>query len=328
MLYATINRILNRRQLARRTSACVAGLMTGSLLDRELFAAEGSKNSDHRLILLGLNALARSPERDYFADGHRGASLVAAHLLCHDNGLDDAARARIVELFNLNWASAPLCQPFPEADADPTQIKRIGDALAEGGGVLRQVGHDAIFAMLAIKAFRMLPSAATPQRIDGVCRLIHSFTAWRDDPPDPEVDPPPFEDSEAASRFILREAIAAVDRFVGFGQGFAGHMLTFGQALVELAAMGDVEYAESCRTAFRKYVTVTRRGPEADDRRILDHKPSSLRPRDTKYWQQRGDKTLGIGHVFKYPYSYYDLLRRANDPDLSRQWDEKAYHVF
>ena len=25
------------------------------------------------------------------------------------------------------------------------------------------------------------------------------------------------------------------------GQGFAGHMLTFGQALVELAAMGDVE---------------------------------------------------------------------------------------
>ncbi len=92
--------------------------------------------------------------------------------------------------------------------------------------------------------------------------------------------------------------------------------------------MGDVEYAESCRTAFRKYVTVTRRGPDADDRRIPDHKPSSLRPRDTKYWQQRGDNALGIGHVFKYPYSYYDLLRRANDPDLSRQWDEKAYHLF
>ena len=103
-------------------------------------------------------------KRDYFEDGHRGASLVAAHLLCHDNGLDDAARARIVELFNLNWGASPLCQPFPEADADPTQIKRIGDALAEGGGVLRQVGHDAIFAMLAIKAFRLLPSAATPQR--------------------------------------------------------------------------------------------------------------------------------------------------------------------
>ena len=146
--------------------------------------------------------------------------------------------------------------------------------------MLRQVGHNAIFAMLAIKAFRMMPSAATPQRIDGVCTLIRSFTPWRDVEPDPDVDPPPFADAAAASQFILREASAAIDRFVGFGQGFAGHMLTFGQSLVELAAMGDVEWAESCRTAFRKYVTVTRRGPEPDSKRRPDHKPSDLRPTD------------------------------------------------
>ena len=94
-------------------------------------------------------------------------------------------------------------------------------------------------------------------------------------------------------------------------------MLTFGQALVELAAMGDVEWAESCRTAFRKYVTVTRRGPEPDSKRYPDHKPSDLRPTDAAYWEKRGDNTVDIGHVFKYPYSYYDLLRRADDPELS-----------
>ena len=182
--------------------------------------------------------------------------------------------------------------------------------------------------MLAIKAFHMTPGAATPQRIDGVCRMIRSFMACRDDPPEPDVDPPAFEDSEPASRFILREAIAAVDKFAGFGQGYAGHLLTFGQALVELAAMGYVEYAESCRTAFGKYVTVTHLGPAADDRRIPDHNPSSLRPRDTEYWRRRGENTLGIGHVFKDPYSYYDLLQRANDLELSLQWDEKAYHLF
>ncbi len=37
---------------------------------------------------------------------------------------------------------------------------------------------------------------------------------------------------------------------------------------------------------------------------------------------------MGIGHVFKYPYSCYDLLRRANDPALTRAWDAKAYHLF
>ena len=284
--------------------------------------------SNERLLLLGLNGLARAHELDYFADGHRGASMVAAHLLCVDNDLDEHATSRIAELVDLNWASSALCEPFPDAESEPAWIDKIGVALTEGAEALRQVGHNAIFAMLAIKAFRLMPRAATSQRIDGVCTMIRSFTPWCDMDPDPDVDPPPFADSVAASQFILREASAAIDRFVGFGQGFAGHMLTFGQALVELASMGDVEWAESCRTAFRKYVTVTRCGPGPDSEPRPDHAPSDLRPTDSAYWERRGDNTVGIGHVFKYPYSYYDLLRRAGNSELGRAWDEKAYHLF
>jgi hypothetical protein len=105
-------------------------------------------------------------------------------------------------------------------------------------------------------------------------------------------------------------------------------MLTFGQALVELAAMGDVEWAESCRPAFRKYVTVTRLGPEPGAQPRPDHEPTDLRPVDAAYWEGRGADSLGIGHVFKYPYSYYALLRRAGEPALARLWDEKAHHLF
>ena len=294
---------LDRRGFAKQTSAAVGGLLTGVFLGNGRSAGEDRDAEDKRLLLLGLNALARAHKLDYFADGHRGAGMVAAHLLCTDNDLDKQAMSRIVELVDLNWASSALCKSFPDAKPTPTAIDKIGVALVEGSETLRQVGHNAIFAALAIKAFRMLPSAATPERIDGVCNMIRSFTPWRDVKPDPDVDPPPFADTTAASKFILLEASAAIDRFVGFGQGFAGHMLTFGQALVELAAMGDIEWAESCRTAFCKYVTVTRRGPEPDSRRIPEHKPSYLRPIDTAYWKNRGDKTVGIGHVFKYPYS-------------------------
>ncbi|MBT3267119.1 hypothetical protein HN371_08210 [Candidatus Poribacteria bacterium] len=254
--------------------------------------------------------------------------IVAAHFLCVDNGLDERASSRIAELVDLNWASSPLCEPFPDASPQPGRIDEIGAALVEGADALRQVGHNAIFAMLAVKALRMMPDAATVPRIDGVCAMIRSFTPWRDVEPDPDVDPPPFADAAAASRFILREASAAVDRFVGLGQGYAGHMLTFGQALVELAAMGDFGWAESCRTAFRKYVTVTRRGPEPESVPRPDHEPSDLRPTDSAYWERRGDNAVDIGHAFKYPYSYYDLLRRAGDPDLTGAWDEKAYHLF
>jgi len=320
---------VDRRDFVKQTTATVGGgLLSG------VFAASGQSAdrdptlADKRLLLLGLNALARAPERDYFADGHRGAAMVAAHFLCVDNHMTERARSRIVELFDRNWASSTLCQPFPNAPPQPARIREIGAALAAGGEVLRQVGHNAIFAMLAIKAFETLPSAATPQRIDGVCKLIRLFTPWHDIEPDADVNPPPFANAAASSEFVLREASTAIDRFVGYGQGFAGHMLTFGQALVELAAMGHGEWADSCRTAFRKYVTVTRRGPGSDSKHRPDHKPTRLRPIDAEYWEKRRDNSLGIGHVFKYPYSYYALLRNARDPKLKRALDAKAYHLF
>ena len=319
---------MDRRDFAKRTSIAVGGLMSSAMWGGDRVYGDVPDIDDKRLVILGLNGLARAHKFNYFADGHRAASMVTAHLLCVENQMDDPAQSRIVEIFDRNWADKPLCEPFPETDPVPERINEIGLALADRGETLLQVGHNAIFAMLAIKALRMVPNAATAERIDGVCNLIRSFTPWRDVDPDPAVDPPPFSDSAAASRFVLQEASDAVDRYVGFGQGYAGHMLTFGQSLIEMAATGDEEYAESCRNAFRKYVTVTRQGPQADEKPRPDHKPIDDRPVDAKYWKRRDDKAVGIGHVFKYPYSYYDLIRRAGDPELAKQWDAKAYHIF
>lgn len=318
----------NRREFTWLASSGVCGLFGPGAFAAGPEAGREHDPAEQRLVLLGLNALARAHQGSYFSDGHRGASLISAHLLIEENKLPGVARTRIERLFDANWAASPLCRTFPEAEPDPSQVRKIGEALAEGRGHLREVGHNAIFAMLAIKGFRMLPSAATPERIDGVCRLIRAIKPWRDGEPDPAITPPAFSDGAAASRFFLEEASAAVDRYQGIGQGFSGHLLTFGQALVELAAMGDEEWAESCRIAFRKYVTVTRGGPQPGERAIADHAPSDLRPNTAAYWQKRGEKTLGIGHVFKYPYSNYDLLRRVNDPALQQTWEAKAYQLF
>lgn len=314
----------------RRRFAIVSAAAVGSRwipLDRFAVGEERGL-ADKRLIELGLNALARSAERSYFADGHRGASMISAHLMCADNDLGDVTTNRIIELFDRNWATTKLCDPFPQGDRVDDAAEQIGKALAESNGVLKEVGHDAIFAMHAIKGFRMLPETATAQRVAGICDLIRAFKPWRDVQPDNDVDPPMFTDTASASRFVLQEASDAIDRFQGFGQGFAGHMLTFGQSLIELAAMGEVEWAESCRTAFRKYVTVTRMGPQPGDRKIKDHQFTDQRPSETSYWKNRGDKTLGLGHVFKYPYAYYDLLARAKDSKLEQEVDAKAWQIF
>ncbi len=141
---------VNRREFTQLASVGVGGLIASSLVNSPASFAQDRDPSSQRLVLLGLNALARAHEKDYFTDGHRGAALIAAHLLCVENNLDEEATARIVQLFELNWASTALCRPFPNTEPNLDQVAKIGDRLSEGGSVLRQVGHDAIFAMLAI----------------------------------------------------------------------------------------------------------------------------------------------------------------------------------
>ncbi len=145
---------LNRRAFGIGSAALMSSMALGG---SGRVWEEDRSLTEKRLVLLGINALARAPELSYFAGGHRGAAMISAHIMCVDNKFDDAAVNRIVQLFDLNWASSKLCSPFPEADSVQDANRRVGLALAEGGGVLREVGHDAIFAMHAIKAFRMLP---------------------------------------------------------------------------------------------------------------------------------------------------------------------------
>lgn len=324
-----MNAPLSRRHFAWQTSSGLCGLAAGGLWGANDAAAQKRDPAKKRLVELGLNGLARAHRMSYFADGHRAAALIAAHQMCEENQMPEAGRARIEQLFDLNWARTPLCETFPEEEADPSRIKQISEALMEARGSLREVGHNAIFAMHAIRGFRLLPALATPRRIEGVCKLIRMIKPWRDDTQvAEEVHPPAFSDLAATSAFVLREADRAIDRWQGHGQGFTGHMLTFGQSLIELAEMGETEAAESCREAFCKYVTITRSGPGAEDKPRPEHKPSKLRPNSPEYWHQRGDKQVDIGHAFKYPYSYYNLLRRVKDDALKQELDAKAWHVF
>ena len=51
---------------------------------------------EERYLLLGLNALSRAHQTNYFTDGHRGAAIVAAHYLWRevdvDKGVADVLR--------------------------------------------------------------------------------------------------------------------------------------------------------------------------------------------------------------------------------------------
>ena len=58
-----MNKNLDRRDFAKRTSAAVGGLLTSVLFGSGRSVGQDPEMSDHRLVLLGLNALARYTSR-------------------------------------------------------------------------------------------------------------------------------------------------------------------------------------------------------------------------------------------------------------------------
>jgi len=281
---------------------------------------------DNRYLLYGLNALSRAHEFNYFLDGHRGGAIISGVYLCRENDVETGVADQVAALINEHWSQTPLCAPFPAEDTNPALLGQLTHCIEAHLAGLRQVGHNVILPSLALKAFRDLPEAITPARVNGICRLVESFTVT-DVPMDERVDLPDMGDFASAANFILREFVQCVDRFSGRGQGWSGHLLTYGQALLDLRDLGYEALAGLAEDGFKIYIRRIRMGPQEIDKPRQEHTPTDLFPLQAAYWQRRaGDLTFG--HQLKYPYGFYGLMRHAPDPELKRQCLQVAYRLF
>ena len=131
-------------------------------------------NADY--LLFGLNAVSRAHSLNYFEDGHRGGAIISAVYLCKESPVGDGVPQVLGRLIDKHWTHTDLCAPFPDEDAQPGLRQRILDTLARNTDGLRQAGHNVILPTLALKAFTDVPEAITESRVEGICRLIESFT--------------------------------------------------------------------------------------------------------------------------------------------------------
>lgn len=279
-------------------------------------------------LLTGLNALSRAYKTDYFLDGHRAASIIAAYFLFQEVPLPDDAVIIVQSMLDTQWMNTPLCAPLPDEPADPALIHQIVRTLEQNIDGLRQVGHNVIFPALALKAFRQLPSAVTPSRVDGICRLIESFTIIDAGNSEDDEIIPNFDKPSIAAEFILTELLSTIDAFSGRGQGWSGHLLTYGRALLDLRELGYGALASKGGSAFKSYIKRIRRGPLDTDKLRPEHPVSALRPHERAYWEERQTKSLALGHVFKYPYAFYGLMALTDNALLKAQCTKAAYHIF
>ena len=283
---------------------------------------------DDSYLVRGLDALSRAHATNYFGDGHKGASIVSSVFLCRENEVEAGVPAVIAEMLDVHWARSELCAPFPAEAPDPSLVQRVLTTLRGNTGVLRLVGHNVIFASQALKAFRHLPHAVTPSRVDGVCKLIDAFKESTDVDVAGAGDVPDFREPSAAADLVLDEARRTMQGFVGRGQGWSGHMFTYGQAMIDLCELGYDQVVADGVHAFRQYVARARMGPLDTDKQYQEHERTGLHPLELAYWQRRKNGSVGIGHCFKYPYGFYGLFSRATDDEVKQRCLEEAFRVF
>ena len=283
---------------------------------------------DDAYLLRGLDALSRAHETNYFTDGHRGAAIVAATLLCREVPLEAGAENPVRALIDGHWTHTPLCAPVLDEAPEPDGIQRIVDAIAAHLDGLRQAGHNLILPALALKAFRQLPEAVTPTRVDGLCKLVESFTLVDEIRLEESDEIPDWGAPEDVAEFVLSEWVRCIEAFDGRGQGWSGHLLTYARALLDLREMGYDALARQAEGGFNLYLKRIRLGPLETDVPRPEHPQSDLLPQQREYWAQRATKSVGIGHVFKYPYGFYGLMALARDARLKEQCMQVAYHVL
>ncbi len=275
----------------------------------------------------GLNALGRAVDLDYFADGHRGGAIISGSCLCREEPVDDGVAHAIAQGINRQWLGTPLCADFPDEEARPELTQRVVEAMLANISGLRQVGHNVILPTLALKAFRHDPDAVTSARIDGICRLAAAFTVTEVPPSASGPSIPDPGEATAFAEFVLREFIDCSERFLGRGQGWSGHLLTYARALLDLHELGLQRVADQALDGFATYVRRIRMGPQGSDKERPEHPPKSIMPLQADYWKQRaGDWSLG--HVLKYPYGYYGLQRHVTRADLIARCEAVSYRIF
>ncbi len=101
----------------------------------------------------------------------------------------------------------------------------------------RWKGHNIIFAVICLKALRGAPEAATPERIDGLRKMVRSFGKTRGGAVQDSYLLVGLDDEQKFVHFIFEEFLRAK------GDGFDGHVVTIGHALVELSRIGRKDLA-------------------------------------------------------------------------------------
>jgi hypothetical protein len=320
--------IVRRQLLKAGLIIAGAGFCPEALFDGRA-AADDEKPAEDTLIgpreiLKGLDGMSRVADKgNTFGLGHNAAAVISSAFFCREQRLDADTQKEILAYLDARLLKNPIyAAARPKETADKKLVEGLLEDLDAGIATLRGKGHNIIFAVTCLKALRAVPEAATPERIAGLRKMVRSFGKTKGEV---EKDTDPLvglDDEQKFVHFVFEEFLKAR------GDGFDGHVVTIGHALVELYRMGHKDLARKGVPAYWQWVRESR--AVEDEGKIAAAPPRALTPLTREYWAAQAKHRIGeivSSHTVKYPYSFYALAKDVKDEDLKKRILAKVYRL-
>ncbi|ACT04770.1 hypothetical protein [Paenibacillus sp. JDR-2] len=299
------------------------------------------------LLREGLSVIAQcKPKTGDIWEAHFGAAAIAGYFLIQGNGIKGEMAGRIIDQSFAMLAAHPYSSGQPDILIPEMEYAAAANmilaALEPTIGELHWVGHHVIYSAASLLALRELGSWGAREDIEGICLLIRSFErtipgrSWlgyktsevKRLTEEAEDRFPIIENAEQLSQFILDElASFEVIYKAESHHDLIGHMLTFSHALNVLDDLGYTEYFRRGLPAVLKLVKALRYSRHlsmedsvplyspVDRLPLIEAGRSEYLPLEPEYWERDYAKLdWDFGHVFKFSHSFYDHIRRVQDP--------------
>ncbi|MCR2806885.1 hypothetical protein [Paenibacillus soyae] len=313
---------------------------------------------ERQLLAYGLSLIAQCKRAtgDIW-QAHIGAAAIGGYFLAHEYGLDDETAEAIRSQADRMRAKHPTVKAASSSpDCVPERAEAmIADALEQTLDRLHWVGHNVIYSAVSLKALRELGQWGNEDDIAGIVELIRAFKgtipgrSWigvtasevKRMSIEESDGMPRIEGADQLSEFVLVELAAFQTIYRAESHhDLIGHLLTFSHGLNMLHDLGFRELFEKgvpSLLVLAKALRGSRIVERAEavklvspvDRLPLVRSPRSAHlPHEREYWQQDfAGHDWDFGHVFKFPFSFYDHLRRVTDESLRARAMEQFRYI-
>ena len=288
-----------------------------------------------RYLSIGIASVAGAATTNANTGGHFGCAVIAAYFLAKEFRLDAATVTALRMAMDTMIAGNPTF--FPTSPESPPVVdgeQRIVAALEASIDRFTTIGHNVIFAALALKALRERGSAISEHEATGIAAVIRKMN---EEGPPQEIfgmpvstettpDMVPYADERDLATTTIMEAMKLERVYPGGFQGYTCHLLTHGHALIVLERLGYRDLARRGHLPHRlqaAQLCVLHDWTEKRD----PLEPLPFSPLEAAFWNHPFPHMWWGGHVFKYAYHHTSLLALV-DPGLRARAIPKIARMY